>query len=691
MAAVPHVMDRFGYRSAALAVAFIGLLSGINALGNALVLDEKVIIPSPAISGATGTAEIWSRDYWYHVRSSDQYRDRFYRPLTLQTLRWEYALHGPRPAGYHAGNLLLHSAAAGLVVLVAAAVGLSVGAAALAGLLFAVMPIHVDAIAGVVNRSDLLCTLFTLLTVWIAMRWRAESGWSTVGKSVVILLSSLAAVLSKETGVAAAVLGVLFVAADRGSARRRGALIGVVAASGLALGCYFALRLRALGCLVQPPMLAGGNVLIDATPAERFWGVLQLLGMYVQKTFAPVDLCFDYSCGSFGLASSLLHPQVLTGVLTLLLIGAGVVWWVRTGRTWLALCCAAILICYLPASNALVLGTAAFAERLWYLPSAFLVIAMLAAGEQCVAARPHLRRPVLVVTAVLAAAGLVRSWDRTAEWRDNGVLFASAYRVHPNSVTVMRLYGSWLADHDQQRAGIELLEKCVRAAPKAMAVYVSLGRAYLDAGQPGRAVEVLQQVTMSMPDFPGAAELLQRASTEALAQVSGQLEAARGNMERQPQDLGALLVYVDLLISSGQTPQALSVLEGRQTSFADRPAFHRALAAALMASGRRDDAIQAYRVCVKLQPGQAAPVVELIMALLVRQAAGDVQEASGLVAQAAQLAPQDSGVLVAQAEVDILQGRQARAAEIYERLARYAPTPELRDEFKGRSTALRGK
>lgn len=88
-----------------------------------------------------------------------------YRPLTVMTFRWNVAWHGFNVFGFHLVNLLLHAACSALVVLVARRVlrEHSVYAPLFAGLLFAVHPVHVEAVANIVCRAELLCCLFWCL------------------------------------------------------------------------------------------------------------------------------------------------------------------------------------------------------------------------------------------------------------------------------------------------------------------------------------------------------------------------------------------------------------------------------------------------------------------------------------------------------------------------------------------------
>src|ERR1041384_8360724 len=98
----------------------------------------------------------------------------------------------PSPAGFHAVNVVLHALAAALVALVALRLGLKQWPAAAAGVLFAVHPIHVEAVANVAGRKDELAAIFVLLALLA----------HDSGRRIAACAALLAAMFSKESGAA---------------------------------------------------------------------------------------------------------------------------------------------------------------------------------------------------------------------------------------------------------------------------------------------------------------------------------------------------------------------------------------------------------------------------------------------------------------------------------------------------------
>jgi protein O-mannosyl-transferase len=152
-----------------------------------------------------------------------------YRPLTVATYALDWHLDGP--AWFHAVNVLWHVAAAVLVAILANRWA-GTKAALLSGVVFAVHPVHVEAVANVVGRAELMATVFTLLAVYAALE-RRSIAWCTS--------CWLLGLLSKES---AAVLPALVAAAwALGIGRPTGRqMLAFAGAWIVAAGLYAALR-----------------------------------------------------------------------------------------------------------------------------------------------------------------------------------------------------------------------------------------------------------------------------------------------------------------------------------------------------------------------------------------------------------------------------------------------------------------
>jgi tetratricopeptide (TPR) repeat protein len=92
--------------------------------------------------------------------------NKTYIPLTIFSFALEYHFFKTNPFFYHFDNVLLHAGVVLLVFLLASRLGLSQGAAFLGALLFGIHPMHVESVAWVTQRKDVLYSLFYLLCCW---------------------------------------------------------------------------------------------------------------------------------------------------------------------------------------------------------------------------------------------------------------------------------------------------------------------------------------------------------------------------------------------------------------------------------------------------------------------------------------------------------------------------------------------
>ena len=135
--------------------AAIGFLLFCNSLNLFFCLDDNAAITNnPDLLQNASWLNLLKNDFWGQL-ISDKGSHKSYRPLTVATFRLNYMLHELHPLGYHLVNVLLHSAVCYLYVLLCGVVFREVWPALIAGLLFAVHPIHTEA----VSQEDLTSTI----------------------------------------------------------------------------------------------------------------------------------------------------------------------------------------------------------------------------------------------------------------------------------------------------------------------------------------------------------------------------------------------------------------------------------------------------------------------------------------------------------------------------------------------------
>jgi hypothetical protein len=369
---------------------------------------------------------------WVYLGQSYWPGGGLYRPLTVWLLAIEWHLGGGTAWLFHAVNIALHASVTGLVYLLARRT-LAPAWAGLAALLFAVHPVHVEAVANVVGLSELLCTGLLLASIVLAMRG-VTNGFTPSLRLGVIALGMLAA-LSKEQGfVTPALLLVTagFVGRPSVAAVKRVAPVaGALAVLLLALLVPRAAVLE--GLAGQEPVAP----LQGLAPGTRALVSLGTVPEWVRLLLWPVRLSFDYSPPGFRVATTLGATHLLAG---LLLVACFSLAWahrksapaITIGMVWAA-------IGLLPVSNLILPTGVLLAERTLYLASVGAVLAVAGVAELLWRRWPSTATRWVALTAIatILLAGAARSMGRAATWRDNDALFsqvgveaANSYRAH---------------------------------------------------------------------------------------------------------------------------------------------------------------------------------------------------------------------------------------------------------------------
>jgi hypothetical protein len=329
----------------------------------------------------------------------------------------------------HAVNLLWH---AGVSVAVAGLVRRWTGSAdgaLLAGLVFAVHPLHVEAVANIVGRADLMCALFALLSVHAALV-RDRLWWSVAALALGLLSKESAAI------VPALIVWGWIVGIGRPDRNRR----WVYVASWVALGvAYLLVRWSILHPYERLLHLA--PAFVDASVLNVRLTAVAALPDVARLLVFPLTLRVDYSPAERTLVATPLDTRFVLGLLCIVAWGAllRLAW--RRGRRVEAFGLGWIAIAFLPVANLLFPTGVLVAERTLYLPSIGLAIAAGAWLKDLPA-----RRLAFLVGAVFLAGG-ARTALRVPIWRNSRTVTLSVLEDSPRSYSgPARMVGIYLAE-----------------------------------------------------------------------------------------------------------------------------------------------------------------------------------------------------------------------------------------------------
>lgn len=533
--------------AARAAVVLLAAILYAGTLGHGFVYDDEIVAQTQKIVRTHRYLEAFTTPY--HQGADQRVATGLYRPLTILTFAIQHELHDGRPLAFHAANIVLHAIASLLVLELAMALAVPFAAATGAALLFTAHPVHVEAVAGIAGRAEVLSAVFYLSALLAYVRSRVLSGrLATAG----LLFLSL---LSKETAVtfpAAALAWELLIRRDAKTSigaflkGHRRELVAGGAAVVVPIAIYLIIRRAVLGALLVPlgSLTVVENPLAGLGLAARLATAAALCWRYVVLLVAPLRLSPDWGFAQFTPVASPLDPGFLLGVAALC---AGAVLFAVTCRRNRAAAYALVLgaASYSIVSNTAVLIGIGMAERLLYLPSvAFCILVALAFP---LAARRIGNRLAVIVAAVLLLAAGARTVAAAATWRNDFTLFSAAETAAPRSIKVLgNLAVEFTARGQLDEARARLL-RAVALAPDHVVTRINLAGVLLKLSDLDGALAQVREALRLAPKHPVAL-----AQLGAILRKRGALHdaeaALRLAVEADPSFLSARLDLAGLLI-----------------------------------------------------------------------------------------------------------------------------------------------
>ncbi|MFP6599315.1 MAG: tetratricopeptide repeat protein [Deltaproteobacteria bacterium] len=420
---------KLGFVAALTLVSLLAYWPGMD--GEMVSDDHNAIVNNEFVSGKLLT--IFTKPSWWGSARGDA---PGYRPVTTLTFALNHRVGGISPRGYHVTNLFVHVLVCCLVMAVGGALGMSGRASASAAAVFALMPVHSEAVLWVVGRAELLAAAGLLAGLLAILRYRQGGPAWLLGAAALALA---AGILAKENAMALLIAPPLLATVlPNGQGRRRRDLWAFVALlAGFAAAWW--LRAEVAGHLLGA---SGGDELdnpLAGLPLDgRLAGALSVLGRYLWLIVWPHPLSADYSYNALAIGPGFIADRYSAAGLAGLATVVAVV--CRARRMPVpAFCVLMAGACYAIVSNVLVPIGTIMGERLFYLPSAGLSLAVAPALARALGTRP---RKAGLAAALVATAWLAVNIDRSRDWTDPVRLFSSAVTAQPRAARARMELGS---------------------------------------------------------------------------------------------------------------------------------------------------------------------------------------------------------------------------------------------------------
>ena len=584
------------YRTVLLGLALCGIVavSYYPALSAEFVWDDSIFVGESAVRAWSGLWTIWF--------SPGEMMEEHYWPVLYTTFWLEHKLWGTWPFGYHLVNLLLYMA--NVVLLWHLLRRLSVPGAWAVAAVFAVHPVHVESVAWVIGRKDLLSGLFYVAAAlcWIRSidgledRQRRPSDFMGVVRPGLYLASLglfVAAVLSKSVAVTLPVAFAILLWWKNGR---------VTWTDAWRIAPFFVVALAvALADLTF--YTAGRDFGIDHGPVERVLIAAQALWFYAGKLAWPTDLAVIYPMWDIGIGDPLAWSCLIAAVAvaTLLWFGRH-----RLGRGPLA-GVAFFAVTLSPALgfvDHLYMQFSLVADRFAYLAVIGIIAVLVGAAVHYAEKLPDVPKTVAlgVLVAVLAVFGKL-TWDQSGVYRDEIAFFNHVISLNPEARSAHRNLANALIAKGRPTEALDASSIAVEKRPDSATVHVTRGIALLAVGRLDEATDSLRHALRLDPTNK-IAHYNMAEIRKAQGRFEESLVSYREVLKLDPEFAAALAGMGEALFRLGGYGEAVQSLEQATSLRVDAlpvRTYH-LLAEALRRQQRYQDAIDAYSNVLEIDP-----------------------------------------------------------------------------------------
>lgn len=547
--------------------------------------DYAFVVDNPHVTaGLTADSVRWSFAHAYDAAGG---------PLTWLSHMLDAELFGMVPGAHHLQSVLLHAVNAVLLLLVFSQMTGSVSRSAFVAALFAVHPMHVESVAWVSERKDVLAATFWLLTMGAYVRYVRQPGGVRYG---IVALGLTLALLAKPM---AATLPIVLLLLDFwplkratlfGPDRAQWRTVAIEKIPLLALAAGF------LTWTLVAQRGIGAVVSLEALPLhQRLANAATSLLIYTAKLIWPSGLAVFYP---FARDLSVWWP--VAGVA--FLAAATAVAWRLAARTphvlvsWLW-----YLVTLIPVIGIVQVGSHAMADRFTYLPAVGLFLIAAWSGAELLSRVAGARYVVAAAGLIVIATLAVAARAQVSYWQTSETLWGRALAVTSGNFRAHAGMAEVRASQNRIDDAIAHYAEAIRLAPDDPEWQVNLGLLLVRKNEYARAAEMFERAVRLRPQDAESYNNL-GAMMARLNRLPEAIAAYRRALEVRPQYALARRNLGLALALHGDVPAGISeCLEAIRQS-PNEAAWHYEVAAMLINQRRLDEAVVHLKDTLRLDP-----------------------------------------------------------------------------------------
>ncbi|XP_023224570.1 transmembrane and TPR repeat-containing protein CG4050-like [Centruroides sculpturatus] len=615
-----------------IAVAIAAISCYYPSLQGDLVFDDIAAIKDNRdVRSHTPISNLFVHDFWGTPIHKEQ-SHKSYRPLTVLTYRWNYWLHGLQPWGYHAVNLLLH-ALVSLLYLRLCQRFLPIQDALVAALYFAVHPIHSDAVASIVGRTELLSAIFYIAAILSYMSSiypdQKNKKERRCGVCFAIIYATVGT-LCKEQALTSLIVCIAIdififnqVHINRkcfySMCRRKSSpwwnlvpvRINLIAASFIII---LILRVKLMDYhfpyfnrLDNPAV--GCNFIIR-TLTQNY-----LVAFNAWLMAFPYSLSCDWSTESIPLVDSYVDSRNIATIFIYIIITLLVFQGISFDSKVLKLALVMLIVPYLPASNLLFHVGFVVAERVLYLPSMGMGM-IFALGVNKLRSYGKFKVALNGAICFLLLTYCFRTARRCYDWETDYALYKSGLQVNPRNVKLLNNVGQVVEKLGKYKEAIGYYIKAISTCPEDVTAYLNLGNVYTKLKRYQEAEKAYQHAKSLLPQHKegnGLPLRVTRHHLKALVHLAGLISQNSSRIEEADKMYAqvtnmrsdyteAYVSWSDLMLKQNRTREAEVFIQKAMEEDSEDPNMLYNLGIILSKQGKHDPALQRFDRAVHLDP-----------------------------------------------------------------------------------------
>lgn len=520
-----------------------------------------------------------------------------WHPLTWLSHMIDVEIYGLDPGGHHGTSFFFHILNTVLLFLILTRMTGAPGKSGIVAALFALHPLHVESVAWVAERKDVLSTFFLFLMLGAYALYVEKPGRWKYGITLVFFTLGL---MAKPMLVSAPFLLLLL---DVWPLRRRPfpdrphAKMEKIP--------FFALAVLSSGITLYAQASGGAMRSLEAVPlADRAANALISAVAYMGKMVWPAGLSVFYPY-----PAAIPFWKVL-GAAALLVLLTVFVFRERARRPWFFTGWLWYLISLFPVIGIIQVGPQSMADRYTYIPLIGLFIALTWAVDEALS---HRRFPIFAsasLVLILLAGLSSMTWFQLSHWKNSGSLFTHALEVTENNALAHNNLAVALADDGERQAAVAHFREAIRIKPNHFSAHFNLANHLVTLGRGDQAVFHYREAIRFNPGYTAAHNNL-----GVVLLRRGDLEEAEAHLQEAlkhgPVKEGMLFNMAMIFVSRGENEKAARFLREALEMNTDYAEAYNLLGVVYMKEGRKDEAAESFRLALSCDPGLEAARLNL--------------------------------------------------------------------------------